>query len=214
MTIKKNASIFRHPNRYAKTVEYVKKCVEICWLMAVQDPPMAFGPLPRFYDWFDSNLYKPYTKSGRKVDFVVWPVLYLHDNGSVICKGILEPIKQDEQDYQYTVMRDNNTKGRYEESRPDQYSARTSVSPSDIRSTSIKEDDLHFSPSREILSNSGRTRRDIGSERSFHHRNERVIPSYQQETFRPLYSLSPGIYMHHNFDIRNSDILRKREKYY
>jgi hypothetical protein len=32
--------------------------------------------------------------AGNKVDFVVWPVLYLHKDGPVLNKGVVQPIPQ------------------------------------------------------------------------------------------------------------------------
>ena len=98
MTDIKGSSIFRHPHAYAKTIEYVKTCVKLCWLMAVHDPPLVFGPLPHKYDTFDANLYRGYTKSGTLIDFTVWPVLYLHENGPVLSKGVVEPFKESRTD--------------------------------------------------------------------------------------------------------------------
>jgi hypothetical protein len=42
---------------------------------------------------FDKNIFKEYTKSGPTVDFVVWPALYLHENGPLVGKGVAEARK-------------------------------------------------------------------------------------------------------------------------
>ena len=174
---------------------------------------MAFGPLPRRYDWFDSNLYRPYTKSGKEVDFVVWPVLYLHEKGSVLCKGILEPIKHDMHDY--TAMRDSAIVGRPDESRIFRHSTRTPAFSSDVQWSSIKADDMYFSSSRDTHSNSERTRQDIASERSSHLQTERVTPAYQQETLLTRYNRLPwSLSRHYDVDFRNSDRWRTRGKNY
>ena len=41
---------------------------------------------------FDSNLFRPYTKSGDKYDYLVWPALLLHENGPVVEKGVAQPL--------------------------------------------------------------------------------------------------------------------------
>ena len=93
MTYTKYSTIFTDPHRYSKTIAFARKCVELCWLMAVQDPPLAFGPLPQHLDRYNADMYREYTRSGTLVDFIVWPVLQLYENGPVLSKGVVEPIK-------------------------------------------------------------------------------------------------------------------------
>ncbi|KAH3830594.1 uncharacterized protein LOC127877437 isoform X1 [Dreissena polymorpha] len=68
---------------------YIKKCVELCWMMCVQDPPAVL-------DWsaqegaFNVDLYRAYTKSGSQLEFVVWPIIYLHEGGPVLLKGVAQ----------------------------------------------------------------------------------------------------------------------------
>ena len=94
MTYTRCSSIFKYTYRYTKTIAFAKKCVELCWLMAVQDPPLVFGPFPHQRDKFNADLYREYTRSGTMVDFTVWPVLHLYENGPVLSKGVVEPIKE------------------------------------------------------------------------------------------------------------------------
>lgn len=59
--------------------------------MVIQDPPI-------FMEWdltngvsnFDKDLLKSYTKTGNTVEYLVWPVLYLHKNGPLLCKGVAQ----------------------------------------------------------------------------------------------------------------------------
>ncbi|XP_060582835.1 putative leucine-rich repeat-containing protein DDB_G0290503 [Ruditapes philippinarum] len=77
--------------RAALDVEpYTSECIEICWFMLIQDPPVVFAPLPIKGSSFDTNFYKPYTKSGTHVDFAVWPALLLHDGGPILAKGVAQ----------------------------------------------------------------------------------------------------------------------------
>ncbi|XP_060552374.1 optineurin-like [Ruditapes philippinarum] len=75
---------------------FMHKCVELCWLMAVQDPPLEFAQLKE--QWgnkrFDTSIYKPYTQTGAFVDFVVWPPLYLHKDGQLLAKGVAQACGQ------------------------------------------------------------------------------------------------------------------------
>lgn len=73
-----------------KVTPYVKECLEICWLMTIQDPPLEFGPVQKGGDAFDPEAYRAYTRSGPVVDFLVWPAIYLCKGGPVLCKGIAQ----------------------------------------------------------------------------------------------------------------------------
>lgn len=37
---------------------------------------------------FNKNHYTAYTKSGSRIDYIVWPIMFLHQNGPVLCKGV------------------------------------------------------------------------------------------------------------------------------
>lgn len=71
---------------------YIKKCIFLGWMMVVQSPPMCLATCKEG-ERFDKNIFKEYTKSGPTVDFVVWPALYLHDNGPLLGKGVAEARK-------------------------------------------------------------------------------------------------------------------------
>ncbi|KAL3879333.1 hypothetical protein ACJMK2_031633 [Sinanodonta woodiana] len=38
----------------------------------------------------DLNKFRPYTKSGKIVDFVVWPALFMHEGGPMLARGIAQ----------------------------------------------------------------------------------------------------------------------------
>ncbi|KAH3881001.1 hypothetical protein DPMN_004924 [Dreissena polymorpha] len=61
-------------------------------MMVVQGPPMCFDWSTKEGSQFDANLYKQYTTSGKVVEFVVWPTLFLHNDGPVIAKGVAQHI--------------------------------------------------------------------------------------------------------------------------
>lgn len=58
--------------------------------MCVQDPPVELVFTGRKGEPFDETFYTYYTKSGNKIDYVVWPVILLYKDGPVIRKGVAE----------------------------------------------------------------------------------------------------------------------------
>ena len=82
-------SIQREPPYTTDAVQtYINTCVELCWYMVVQDPPVVMRrDRPSM---FDTRLYREYTSRGQYVDFVVWPTLYLHEGGAVLAKGVAQ----------------------------------------------------------------------------------------------------------------------------
>ena len=75
-----------------KVTQYTTKCLELCWLMNMHDPPVAIGNPPAKHSVFDGTFYKEYTRSGSVVEFVVWLPLLLHENGPLLQKGVVQPM--------------------------------------------------------------------------------------------------------------------------
>ena len=73
-------------------LKYTGRSVELCWLMAIQDPPMLLNFGPAHNEDMDTNTFRAFTRTGKKVDFVVWPAVYLYKDGPLVHKGVLEPI--------------------------------------------------------------------------------------------------------------------------
>ncbi|KAL4230985.1 hypothetical protein ACF0H5_011358 [Mactra antiquata] len=73
-------------------ITYADKCIELIWLMYVHDPPMHLEWLTREQEGasFKTDLYTTYTRPGTLYDYCVWPVVRLHKNGPVLCKGIAQ----------------------------------------------------------------------------------------------------------------------------
>ncbi|WAQ98813.1 hypothetical protein MAR_023186, partial [Mya arenaria] len=69
---------------------FIIKCIYVCWMMVVQNPQMCFF-VPKSGTDVNTSMFKTYTRSGKAVDFIVWPVIMLHEKGSVVCKGVLQP---------------------------------------------------------------------------------------------------------------------------
>lgn len=68
------------------------KCVDVCWSMSQHVPPVFinFDEIRCGSLNFNTDMYKPYTKTGKYVDFVVWPALYLHEGGPMLSKGVAQ----------------------------------------------------------------------------------------------------------------------------
>ncbi|XP_060569841.1 uncharacterized protein LOC132728251 [Ruditapes philippinarum] len=73
-----------------KLRSYTTRCIELCWLMHVQTPPIVIDTCAKPGSNFDTSRYKQYTKAGKKIDFVVWPVLLLEEGGAILCKGVAQ----------------------------------------------------------------------------------------------------------------------------
>lgn len=69
---------------------FVRECVELCWLMVLQDPAVVIGDAPCNGVDFDTNIFKPYTQTGPKFDYMVWPPLYLHKDGPLLERGVAQ----------------------------------------------------------------------------------------------------------------------------
>ncbi|XP_033731598.1 uncharacterized protein LOC117321241 [Pecten maximus] len=73
---------------------FVKKCIEVCWLMCVLDPPVVIGSDAVVGSTFDTNVYKNYTNSGTTTSYTVWLPLFLYKGGPLLIKGVVQPIKE------------------------------------------------------------------------------------------------------------------------
>ncbi|XP_063413399.1 myosin-11-like isoform X2 [Mytilus trossulus] len=71
------------------SLQYIENCVKICYFAAVQTPPMVIDFEPG--QMFDKQSYREYTRSGTVVEYLVWPVLYLHKGGPILSKGVVQP---------------------------------------------------------------------------------------------------------------------------
>ncbi|XP_053382818.1 putative leucine-rich repeat-containing protein DDB_G0290503 isoform X2 [Mercenaria mercenaria] len=70
---------------------FTTECLEVCWYMVIQDPPIVFAPEPgKGSNLNTDDLLKPYARSGTHVDYVVWPALLLHEGGPVLAKGVAQ----------------------------------------------------------------------------------------------------------------------------
>lgn len=77
-----------------KARAFTEECFETCWLMCVQDPPVVIDFNDSEGKPFNTAHYKAYTKSGSVIEYVVWPALFLHQGGSLLCKGVAQGTKE------------------------------------------------------------------------------------------------------------------------
>ncbi|KAK3602802.1 hypothetical protein CHS0354_026351 [Potamilus streckersoni] len=114
---------------------YLKECFQICWLMAIQDLPVVLGHVPKRFEDFNTMLYKPYSWSGTKVDFAVWPPLLLHEGGPVLAKGVAQPILEKRKEDFRLVKQIRRT--AWGEGHKTKYQER-------VTQTKLKQDDVDF----------------------------------------------------------------------
>lgn len=69
---------------------FFEKCVSLCWCMVIQDPVIYLDADITQGTTFDKNTYKEFVRSGNKVKYVVLPALFLHKDGPLLHKGIVQ----------------------------------------------------------------------------------------------------------------------------
>lgn len=62
-------------------------------MMRIQDPPIYMEADYQTNSAFDSNKMRSYTKAGKLVHFVVWPTFFLHKDGPLLAKGVVQGSK-------------------------------------------------------------------------------------------------------------------------
>ena len=71
-------------------VKYIQKCSELCWRMQITDPPLCLKFDVKNGENLDKNLYNAFTKNGSRIEYLVWPSLFLHKSGPMMAKGVAE----------------------------------------------------------------------------------------------------------------------------
>ncbi|KAK3587498.1 hypothetical protein CHS0354_003641 [Potamilus streckersoni] len=77
----------------SKSLFYFSRgCVEVCWFMCMQEPPMVFVGKVEQNSPLDTKSFRCYSRPGDKVDYLVWPALLLNEGGHVVVKGVVQPV--------------------------------------------------------------------------------------------------------------------------
>ncbi|XP_069129201.1 myosin-4-like [Argopecten irradians] len=88
------SSINHMPEEVGGNLElYTRKCVEVCWLMSTQNPPLSLYKDVKAQDTFQVDLFQFYTCGGTAVDYLVWPALLCEENGNLLRKGVCQGMK-------------------------------------------------------------------------------------------------------------------------
>lgn len=69
---------------------FFEKCVYLCWCMVIQKPVLHLDDDQVLNTQIDKNTYEEFDKSGYSVAYVVWPALFLHKDGPLLCKGVVQ----------------------------------------------------------------------------------------------------------------------------
>lgn len=85
---KTKQSLLKYDDESVK--KYISKCVSFFWKACIQTPPLKFDFNVPPGTPFDSAVHRKCTVNGPNVAYTVWPVVYLHENGPVLVKGVVQ----------------------------------------------------------------------------------------------------------------------------
>lgn len=71
-------------------IKFLRKCSELFWFMYISDPQLVIECENLEGKVMDTNKFHKYDRTGTIIEFVVWPVLLLHQNGPVLAKGTVQ----------------------------------------------------------------------------------------------------------------------------
>ena len=69
--------------------EFYRKCVDVCWPMALHDPPLYLDVNVKRGDPCNRDLYTMVT-DGDCVEALVWPPLLQGEGGGLLAQGVVE----------------------------------------------------------------------------------------------------------------------------
>ncbi|XP_033744187.1 uncharacterized protein LOC117330077 [Pecten maximus] len=93
--VKHNLKSLEENNSLDMLGPFVDKITEICWGMVMQSPRVEFlFPPNKRGERFNKDFFKEFTQSGDSLDYVVWPAMVTHKQGSLLMKGIVQPISR------------------------------------------------------------------------------------------------------------------------
>ncbi|XP_052280110.1 uncharacterized protein LOC127877853 isoform X4 [Dreissena polymorpha] len=69
-------------------LKYLEGCIDVCWLMALAEPPLYIDFNIKKGDRLDPHRHTAHSESGDTVQFLVWPPLYnAEEGGGLLSKG-------------------------------------------------------------------------------------------------------------------------------
>ena len=71
-------------------VKYIQRCSELCWRMQITNPPMCLKFDVKNGENLDKTLYTAFAKNGSRIEYLVWPILFLHNSGPLMAKGVAQ----------------------------------------------------------------------------------------------------------------------------
>ncbi|XP_048772661.2 uncharacterized protein LOC125678323 [Ostrea edulis] len=74
---------------------YQDRCLECCWYACIQTPSLY---LRADFEVFDKDSHRGYQDQGTHVDFVVWPALYISQNGALLNKAVVQGCNENKGD--------------------------------------------------------------------------------------------------------------------
>lgn len=90
-----NAIRKKLPKGGKKCEAYYETLIKFMWQTTLQNPPLFLDVSTKPGTAFpNEKYYKGYLKKvteNSKIDYVVWPTLYLHENGPVLSRGVAQP---------------------------------------------------------------------------------------------------------------------------
>lgn len=75
--------------RFLKMIYFVECCVELCWFMQIIQLLIYLSICFLVNGMKNNDIFRVYMKLGKEVDYIVWFVMYLYENGFVLNKGIV-----------------------------------------------------------------------------------------------------------------------------
>ena len=78
-------------HKFGSMIRYAEQVAELCWLMQTSKPALHLSATLPDSGAMDKNLFKAYTKTGPRIDYIVWPVMYLYENGPLLSQGVAQP---------------------------------------------------------------------------------------------------------------------------
>ena len=85
-------------------IKYVEGCTDIMWHTQIQNPPLVLE-----FESTNKEWYKKFTSPGQIVDYIVWPAVFLYENGPLLGKGIAQFVNADSDSNSREVTNENQT---------------------------------------------------------------------------------------------------------